>query len=267
MMNNSKIFDQYYTNPEYAKYFLEQIQNKIDLTQFDTLLEPSAGSGAFYHQFPSWIEKIGIDIDPKIDNLIKMDFLQFNIQNKKVITIGNPPFGKNATLAIKFFNHAAQFSQYICFIIPKTFRKNNIINRLNPQFHLIWDEDVPDNSFIFENEIYNVNCCAQIWQLKEQKREKNIILNKGLIEDWFEFTTFDKGDFEIQRVGNSAGRILDKIIHNTGSFYYIKSKNPETLNIFKQIDFNTCKYQTSGYPSIGKIEIISLFLEQIQKYF
>ena len=45
-------------------------------------------------------------------------------------------------MAIKFFNYTAKFSQVIAFIIPKTFRKN-IQNKLDLNFHLLSDIDIP----------------------------------------------------------------------------------------------------------------------------
>lgn len=97
-------------------------------------LEPSAGNGVFYNLFPQ--NKYGIDLNPQNDQIIKMDFFNYLVSDKNVITIGNPPFGKNSSLAVKFFNHAAQFSNMICFIVPKTFQKYSIKQKLNNRFFL-----------------------------------------------------------------------------------------------------------------------------------
>ena len=37
-----------------------------------------------------------------------------------------PPFGKVSSLAIRFFNKCAQFSDVIAFIIPRTFNKVSV---------------------------------------------------------------------------------------------------------------------------------------------
>ena len=42
---------------------------------------------------------------------------------KNILIVGNPPYGKNCSTAINFFNHAVTISDFIAFIIPKTFRK------------------------------------------------------------------------------------------------------------------------------------------------
>ena len=51
--------------------------------------------------------------------------------------LGNPPFGKNCSLAIKFFNKAAEFADLIAFIIPRTFKRISIQNKLNLNFSFI----------------------------------------------------------------------------------------------------------------------------------
>ena len=135
-------------------FFFNIIQSKLDLVSFDYIIEPSVGNGAFYHLFDH-TKRIAIDIDPKIDGAIKMDFLKWNCLLKgNIITIGNPPFGKNSNLAVDFFNHSATFSNVIAFILPKTFRKNSFVKKLDKNFHLIYDEDVPKNSFIFNNKCF-----------------------------------------------------------------------------------------------------------------
>ena len=58
---------------------------------------------------------------------------------KSCLTIGNPPFGKNSSLAISFFNKAAEFSDIIAFILPQTFSKDSVKNRLNLSFFLIME--------------------------------------------------------------------------------------------------------------------------------
>lgn len=156
-------------------------------------------------------KRIGIDIDPKFPGIIKKDFLLWNPpNNKKICVIGNPPFGKNSSLAVKFFNYSAQFSEAIAFILPKTFRKTSIIKRLDIYFHLIFDEDTHDNSFLFNNKIYNVNCCSQIWIKKQEQRVKDIFFKKEDFIKWFEFVDYTLADFSFQRVGRGRRKNYKK---------------------------------------------------------
>ena len=93
-----------------------------------------------------------MDIEPKFDECMLMDYMAF-IPHKveSIAVIGNPPFGKNSSLAVKFFNHSAQFADTIAFIVPRTFRKNSLVNRLNENFHLIYEKILPIDSFYLPN--------------------------------------------------------------------------------------------------------------------
>lgn len=259
--------DQYYTDPNYAKYFLNKIDNCVPLCQFDIQLEPSAGTGSFFSILDCH-KRIGLDLDPKFNGVQFADFLQFApTPDKKIITVGNPPFGKNANLAVKFFNHAAKFSEAIAFILPRSFRKASIVNRLNLNFEKIFDEDVPDYSFMFENKPYDVWCCAQIWIKKPQPREKEKIFSLNDISDYAEKVSKDRADFSIQRVGGRAGKILESDFNHLSpeSHYFFKSKNSNTLKYFKQIDFEKIKTNTAGNPSISPNELVQLFLAEVKK--
>ena len=67
---------------------------------YDLILEPSAGEGAFLDYLPK-SKSLGIDIDPKREDVIEHDFFEFST-NKKTLTIGNPPFGRKNKLSVEF---------------------------------------------------------------------------------------------------------------------------------------------------------------------
>lgn len=266
-MTKSKELDQFYTAQEYARSFLDKISNILDLTSYDHLLEPSAGTGSFYNLLDCE-KRIGLDLDPKADGIIKTDFFDWAAPlDKKIATIGNPPFGKNASLAVKFFNQSAKFSDAIAFIIPRTFRKASIINRLDKNFHLVYDETVPDNSFIYEDNHYNVWCCAQIWIRKDTQRKDIPTIKLEKVKDWFEIVDANQSDFSVQRVGGRAGqiRIEDRAGYSPLSNYFIKAHDPRVLPIFEKIDFDDVKYNTAGNPSISPSELAELWIAEAAK--
>lgn len=263
----SRTLDQFYTNPEYAKTFYNVIDSVVDLKNADVLLEPSAGTGNFFKLFDSK-KRIGLDIDPKYQEVIKKDFLDWDPpQGKSIYCIGNPPFGKNSNLAVKFFNRAAEFSDVIAFVLPKTFRKVSIVNRLNTNFHCIYDEDVPNLCFTYKNKPYDVWCCAQIWIKKTEKRQNIKILKFSEFTDFFEIVDPENADFAIQRVGGSAGVIKtsDFKKYSKQSHYFFKQNFPNVLEIFKKINFDLVKNNTAGNPSISPNELLSLWKEQAIK--
>lgn len=261
--DHSRDLDQFYTNPEYAQQFYSKIESLIDLSGVDIILEPSAGNGSFFNLM-DLSKRVGIDVDPKDPSIIKQDFFDYMPPSgKQIITVGNPPFGKNSNLAIKFFNRAAIFSDVIAFILPRTFRKDSVINRLDKYFHLLYEEIVPDNSFIFNDNAYDVWCCAQIWIRKNELRPKIEIKSFKQVEEYFVIVEPEDADFSIQRVGGKAGHIRtsDFKSYSKQSHYFIKQKDARSLDIFKQIDFDEVKKNTAGNPSVSPSELVKLWLE------
>lgn len=138
---SSKLLGKYYTIPKIAKLCLNKINNIDD---YDLVLEPSAGSGSFSNLIKNK-SLISIDIEPENENVTKMDFLKEKLEldsYKNIIAIGNPPFGKQNNLAIKFFNKCASYSHVNCIamIFPKSFKKVSIHDRciLNYLSHIIY---------------------------------------------------------------------------------------------------------------------------------
>lgn len=269
MTSKAKKLDQFYTNPAYAKHFYSVVESTVDLSQADILLEPSAGSGSYYNLMDPK-RRIGLDLDPQTSGVLKQDFFDWypdEIPVPRIITVGNPPFGKSAKLAINFFNHAATFSTHIAFTIPRTFRKTSVINRLHENFHLVYDETVPDNSFIFEGKPYDVWCCSQIWERRPNRRERIEILHLKDFQEYFEVVDPEISDFAIQRVGGRAGQIRTENFkeYSAESHYFIKAHHPDTLRVFEQCDFETTKYNTVGNPSISPSELLEEWQNKFQK--
>ena len=262
MKTNSKILSQYYTKPEVAQYFLKKIKEILNLDNY-FIVEPSAGTGSFLNNNILENEIIAFDLEPKFDNIIKMNYFDFKPDNnKKYIVIGNPPFGKNSNLAVKFFNHS-KYADYICFILPKTFKKISVTNKLDNNFHLVYEENVKENSFIFENNEYDVPCVFQIWKKESFKRNKTKNKTKSNYITFLKYT--DKYDYLIRRVGALAGKVIENDFekYSPNSHYYIKSSNNiKNLIKNKYKDLNEIAQNTAGNPSLSKHELIE-YLENL----
>ena len=149
MNTKSRDLDQFYTTPIVAQWCIDILlssYSSLTLNNEAFFIEPSAGKGAFLAAIPS-ANKVGFDIDPKDVAIVKQDFLTLDLSQYtnrgKLVFIGNPPFGKNASLAVKFFNHCAKHADIIAFIVPKSFLKPSISNRLNKYFKLISSTPTP----------------------------------------------------------------------------------------------------------------------------
>ena len=162
--------DKFYTIPTCSKKCIDKICELYDITKWESIVEPSAGNGSFLNQIPS-NNKIGLDISPEKPNLIKQDFFDYSPPSNKtnILVIGNPPFGRVSSLAIKFFNYSAKWANVIAFIIPRTFRKICVQNKLDDMSHLVYDEEIPNNPCCFSPKMM-VKCCFQIWEKIETKR-------------------------------------------------------------------------------------------------
>ena len=255
------MLDQYYTDPTYANYFYTKINEVVDLSVYDILLEPSAGHGSFYNLLPA-LQRHGMDIDPKADGIIKENFYDYypNIPVPKIFTLGNPPFGKQSKDAINFFNHAATFSLGIGFVLPMSFCKRKLHSRLNPYFHLEFEEIVPKNSFYTLNGKKDVKTVAQIWIKKLNKRIEE---NKNLI-DYFQFVSYyDDYDLILRRIGYNSGRFENNVLESEkNQFLYIKTNSEEIKQVICKIDFSYIRNQTGGGLSISQDDVKRLFILQ-----
>ena len=253
-LGRKSITDKFYTKPEIARHLLQSIPRQNN----DIIIEPSAGNGSFSLQIKNCI---AMDIAPEHPSIQKQNFLSYypaeTIKNKRVLVIGNPPFGQNSSLAISFYNHSAKFANIIAFILPKSFRKPSIQNRLHPYFHLLYEEELPDNSFLLDGQPYSIPTVWQIWEQKDVKRPK--IQTKLDTELFLFLTNKVEADIRIQRVGGNAGRAFLSLDGALSSNYFIKNtsnlSNQQMTDLINQCVFPSIT-DTIGPKSLSKGELI-----------
>ena len=254
--------DKFYTKESVAK----QCVGFIDFISKDHIvIEPSAGNGSFIKD----IKKISsnykfYDIEPENDEINKLDFLKIDHASLKkkydsIHIIGNPPFGRQSCLAIKFIKKCCLFSKSISFILPKSFKKDSMKKYFSDNYHLIYENDLSENSFLVNNIETDVPCIFQIWQYKDELRNKS----DKQIPLYFKFVKKEeKPDISFRRVGVNSG-IISKEIESKSkqSHYFIKFTNEKSIeyNIekLKSIKFNF--NNTVGPRSISKPELINEF--------
>lgn len=255
----SKRKGQFYTRADLAKRYLRRLQNFVDLTDFQ-MVEPSAGGGAFMKVLP--FGSFGCDIEPLCEDVFTADFLTLEINsNRPIVCIGNPPFGRNSKLAVRFFNRAASFSEVIAFILPRTFRKASIINMLDDRFHLLYEVLVPGNAFVFEGKPHSVPTVFQIWVRREDRRAK---LPEIRDHDDFTFTTAAEADFALQRVGKDAGLVHHDMSRSRKAHYFIKG-NVEGIMKKLRPAFAKVAANTAGNPSLAMTEIVAIYSKRISR--
>jgi hypothetical protein len=160
--------DQFFTTQATAKYCYSKFTEVLDQygdSEDYTFIEPSAGSGSFLKILPS-DKRIGLDIEPKLDEIVQQDYLDWKpSENKKYVVIGNPPFGLRGQLALKFINHSSEFADYVCFILPQLFESDGkgVPRKRVVGLNLIHSEKL-DTEFEYPNgKSIKVECIFQIW--------------------------------------------------------------------------------------------------------
>ena len=252
--------DKYYTKPEVVKLCLDSVKEHLKINKDkDLIIEPSAGNGSFIDGIKSITKNHRFyDLKPEErEDIIEQDYLVYecNEDFKKIHVIGNPPFGRQSSLAIKFIKKSCEFCHSISFILPKSFKKDSLKRTFPLNFHLIYEIDLPNNSFLVDGIQHDVPCVFQIWNKKKAQR----IVPETLEPIHFKFVKkTDNPDISVRRVGIYAGKIDTKIEDKSiQSHYFIKFTNDKTISELSDInyDFNN----TVGPRSISKQELISKF--------
>jgi hypothetical protein len=250
--------DQFYTNVDVAKKCINRIISSIPKASEYVWIEPSAGNGAFLHNIPSTYEKIGIDLEPKASDIIKADFISWqHPKDKKIILFGNPPFGRQSSLAKAFITKGCKFAEIIAFILPKSFTKPSMTKAFNPKYHQIYSEELEKNSFVINDTKYDVPCVFQIWQ----KQETDRVIKDKVEEVGFNYVKSDNEyDMAFRRVGGLAG----KCYKNDGTEYSVQSHHfisfeddnkPYIEEIMKRINAHIFPSNTVGPRSLSKSEV------------
>jgi hypothetical protein len=262
----SRHLDQFYTRPAVARQCVARAEAVIGPSDAATLwVEPAAGDGAFLDALPH--PRVGVDVAPAAEGVIEADFLGWQPEGlaRRVVAIGNPPFGKNSSLAIKFFNHAACFADYIAFIVPRTFEKDSTKRKLAAHMELVSEERLGSECFTLDGAPCDVPTVFQVWRRTGDLRPCK---GKATRHPDFEFLTVPgEADFAFQRVGARAGLVsLEGLRKSPQSHYFIRVRNHalDVMGLLQGIDWSAVKHRTAGNPSIGKGELIAEYQRAAQ---
>jgi len=242
--------DQFYTDPKVAEHLVSTLG---DVSVYTKIIEPSAGCGSFLNYLPQ--NTISYDIEPKDPRIIKQDYLQTQEKPGKILVIGNPPFGKQSSLAKKFIKHSCKFAEVIAFILPKSFKKESMQKCFDTYFHLFYQEDLEIDSFFYEETRYKVPCVFQIWKKSNLKRPEPLIH----IPNNTYYSIVKKEDnpsVAFRRVGITTGNFNTNIQNSsTQSNIFIKFHVSFDLSkISRSMNFDTDN--TVGQKSVSKNELI-----------
>ena len=259
--------DKFYTPEVKSREYISKVKEMYGLDTFDYIIEPSAGGGAFYKNLPSYT--IALDIEPECEGVIEMDFFDFKFPKGRCLAIGNPPYGRRADFAKKFFNKCAIHCDVIAFVLPRSMVRPSMWSNINPSFHLMYQEnldefELPDGSYFYRKSVF------QIWERNDFKlREKHVEHKSHPDFEMFHINTWvDKKerDAVVEKCSIGIGQNSLKIKKSSefeakGSVWYIKPKNKEVAEIFWKMDFGWAAEQSSCAPSVSKGDIISEYIK------
>jgi hypothetical protein len=127
------------------------------------------------------------------------------------------------------------------------------------RFHLVYECDLPENSFLVSGDEHNVPCVFQVWEKRVFDRP---IVSTLTPENFVFVKKIEAPDISFRRVGVNAGIVSTDIIPKSHqSHYFIRFTNGKTIQ--ENLDrLSTITFEfdnTVGPKSISKQELISRF--------
>jgi hypothetical protein len=256
--------EQYYTPVALAHNLVEYVEQVLGPLKDKTVLEPAGGTGSFVEAALAKGAKkvISFDIEPLHAGVSLASFLDQTLIEENLITISNPPFGRNNSLSIPFFNHAATVSDAICFIVPRSWRKWSVTNRLDLNFELVFDQDLDidyvDSTGELISDKSRLATCFQIWKKTASPRIPVKIKDMGVIEK----VSPELADVSLTIFGYGCGNVkqqFDRVPNTTQLF--LKLNHPKALEALKSVEFSRF-YKSTAYTEALSIQEINYLLNE-----
>jgi len=270
------LIDKFYTNRQCVKHITEIVLKFFPDTEF--FVEPSAGCGNISH----YLQEIGkrvnaYDLVPESPEIKQADYLTASMPKEKHITIGNPPFGYKGDLAVAFLNKALKESVAVGFIMPITAKKYSLQNKVLANAVLLYQEDLPDDSFeLPDKTIYSCPAVFQIWTLekgdvnlrkpKPKTSHKDFALfrhnatkqsAKYVDLDW-DFAVYAQGRKDYKKIFLPADKdvVKDKITNTNDQFYFFKATDKNILERLLGMNYDDLAHRGHITPGFCKNDII-----------
>jgi hypothetical protein len=147
-------YDKYYTEDELARYCVEKTYEVLG-TEWDRIIEPSAGAGAYLKYLPE--NTLAYDILPEAPGIETADYREVQLPYmERSLVIGNPPFGRANKLSVQFVKASLKHSDYISLIQPISQLNQN---RTMSDTELVYSEDLGKLPYSGRT----VHCCLNIY--------------------------------------------------------------------------------------------------------
>ena len=256
--------EQFYTPSELAHTLVERVEAVLGSLRGKVVLEPAGGTGSFIEavRAKGAAEVISFDIEPLHEDVALGSFLDQQLEVQNLITISNPPFGRNNALSVPFFNHAAGVSDAICFIVPRSWRKWSVTNRLDLNFELVFDQDLDidyvDSTGESISDKSRLATCFQIWKRTPTPRTPVKIKDMGVIEK----VSPEDADVSLTIFGYGCGNLKQNFerVPNTTQLF-LKLNHPKALAALESVDFSKF-YKSTAYTEALSLQEINYLLNE-----
>lgn len=245
--------DQFYTTAEAVNRCLRHIV----LDDYDCVIEPCAGSGAFVSAMPH-SNIIGLDIDPKANGIIRQDFFAFRVPTKykRVLVIGNPPFGIHHKLSDAFLCHAFAHPnvQTVAFILPNTYNKHTRQRIIPQDWRIKAIVKLERNSFTYNGKPYHMPCSFFVL---DKSKGRDLRFDPARYSEASDFAFGTADDFAFFVLGANPARIILKpTANNRGYFIKPKIDTDTLIQRFKQVDWQGNSCASGGVAWFTKPELV-----------
>ena len=173
------------------------------------------------------------------------------------IIIGNPPYGVGANMAIKVLNKAAEHTDDIRMVLPLSFRKDSVLNKVKLDLELLQDETLPDDTFP-----RSIRAVKQRWTRTGKVREK---IPMPTTHEDFQFVKWERREEATLFIGGAgcgpAGRVkTDNFLHYAPGHHLIICSDEVKEKLISLADqFRHEAMQVCCLPGLSKSAIIKIY--------
>ena len=222
-------------------------------------IDVSADGAAFAHFLPDPV--VSFDAGAGAS-----DFLRWTPASNggPVVVVGTPPFGADGTAPLALINHAARFADYVAVLVPASFARNDMKDRVDPFLDLVFEQTFPEQLAIIDGILEPVRVVFQIWEKKARARfDREEVGSHGD----FEFVSDRKdADLLVRGRGPDIGQVVDvpmtSVAGVTGGDFYVRAVGPGMPAVrrrFERLDFAHLWRTSFGGPSITQEELVDLY--------
>ena len=258
--------EQYYTPRNLADELVKRTLKAIPRATEKSFLEPAGGTGSFIEalNMAGITAVTSVDKYPMHPGVIQADFLEWETMDTDLLTISNPPFGRNNALSVPFFNRAAKFSSHIAFLVPRSWRKWSVQNRLDTRFHLVLDvdvavqyEDVLGAKIAKRNDL---RTCFQIWEKRLELRPVIAVPDNGFIQK----SSPNDADLAIRVFGYGCGTVMNDFPRQPNTtLMFLRVLDKSIKPALQDLDYERFSINTAYTRALSLQEINFLINEQV----